>query len=239
MRLSQSFLEMRRYIFFEARQLTLGMENMTKERRITQKIFYGIWTGFFSIFLFTVKPSYLHSSQLKPHLSISLSFGYFQPKEKAFKELYGTNKFQLDFNMRYALMKNLCFYSGLRYLSCEGETKIIGPAFEEEKYRLKFTMTSIPFGLIYSSAYKNLYPFFGGGVSYNIYREKWDELSVSFADEKLGLFLIGGVEYPINKRFSLLARAQYSTIPTKQGAELDKNINLGGTEFCLGFSFHF
>lgn len=206
---------------------------------MSQKIFYGIWTGFFSIFLFAVQPSYSHSSQFNPRLSVSLSFGYFRPTEKTFKELYGTNKIQLDFQMRTPLMKNLCLFSGLRYLSCAGETKIIEPAFEEEQYGLKFTMTSIPFGLVYFSAYKNFCPFFGGGMSYNIYREKWDGLSISFADEKLGFFLVGGVEYLVIKRLSLLARAQYSMIPTKQGAQLDKNINLGGAEFCLGFSFHF
>lgn len=99
-------------------------------------------------------------------------------------------------------------------------------------------MYSFPLALIYSSAYTNVYPFFGGGVSYNIYKEEWEEFGISFEGEKLGLFLIGGVEYFISNRISFLASAQYSWISTKQGGMLDENINLGGFELALGISFH-
>jgi len=190
------------------------------------------------LFLFVGKPSPLYSRQNRPRASISLSLGYFLPKEQAFKELYGNHKPQLNLNIRYVLKKNVSLYSGLRYLSCKGETKIVGPEFQEEKYELKFTMYSIPLALIYSSAYKNVHPFFGGGVSYNIYKEEWEEFGISFEGEKLGFFLIGGVEYFIGKRFSFLAGAQYSLISTKQGGKLDENINLGGIELALGISFH-
>jgi len=212
---------------------------MNKEKILTRKIYFRISIGFFLVFLFFGRPFHLYSDQYNPRLSISFSFGFFQPKEIAFKELYGNNKLQLNFNIRYVLMKNVSIYSGLKYLSCTGETKIIGTEFQEEKYNLKFTMSSIPFAFVYSYSFKNVYPFLGGGVSYNIYREKWDEWDISFEDKKLGFFIIGGIEYFISKRFSLLGRAQYSSIPTKKGSKLDENINLGGTEFSFGFSFYF
>ena len=125
-----------------------------------------------------------------------------------------------NFGMRYVLMKNVSIYSGLRYLSYNGETKIAGPEFQEEKYNLKFTMYSIPLALIYSHSFKNIHPFLGGGISYNIYREKWDQFNISFEGKNLGFFLIAG-------------------IPTKKGSKLDENVNLGGTEFSLGLSFYF
>lgn len=212
---------------------------MNKENILARHLSHGTFLVFIFLFLFFGRPSHSYSAQDKPGASISFSFGYFQPQEKAFKELYGNNKFQMNLNVRYALKKNLSLYSGLRYLSCEGETEIVGPELQEEKYALKFTMYSIPFALLYSSDYKKVSPFFGGGLSYNIYREEWDQLGISFKDKKFGLLLVGGAEYFIFKKFSLLARFQYSSIATKQGAALDKNINLGGTEFSLGFSFYF
>jgi opacity protein-like surface antigen len=212
---------------------------MNKKKIQTRNISLRISVGLFLVLLFFGRPSNLFSEPLKPPVSISFSFGYFQPKEKAFKDLYGNNKFQLNFSMRYVLMKNVSIYSGLRYLSCSGETKIAGPEFQEEKYDLKFTMYSIPLALIYSHSFKNIHPFLGGGISYNIYREKWDQLGISFEDKNLGLFLIAGVEYFISKRFSILGRTQFSSIPTKKGSELDENVNLGGTEYSLGLSFYF
>ena len=212
---------------------------MNKENILARKISCGTFIVFLFVFLFLGSPPHSYSAQDRPRASISFSFGYFQPKEKAFKQLYGNNKFQLNFNVRYALRKNLSLYSGLRYLSCKGETEIVGPEFQEEKYALEFTMYSIPLAFLYSSDYKNIHPFFGGGLSYNIFREQWDQFGISFKDKKFGLLLLGGVEYFIGKRFSFLARFQYSSIDTKQGAELDENINLGGTEFSLGFSFYF
>jgi len=212
---------------------------MNKKKILNRKITLRISVGFFLLLLFFAKPSYLLSDPFKLPVSISFSFGYFQPKEAAFKDLYGNNKFQLNFSMRYVFMKNLYIYSGLRYLSCNGETKITGTVFQEEKYNLKLKMYSIPVGLIYSRPFKNIHPFLGGGISYNIYQEKWDQFDISFEDKNLGFFLIAGVEYFISKRFSLLGGTQFTSIPTKKGSKLDENVNLGGTEFSIGFSFYF
>jgi len=212
---------------------------MNKTKILMRNISLRISVGLFLLLLFFGRPSYLLSDPFKLPVSISFSFGYFQPKEKAFKDLYGNNKFQLNFSMRYIVMKNVSIYSGLRYLSCSGDTKIAGPEFQEEKYDLKFTMYSIPLALIYSHSFKNIHPFLGGGISYNIYREKWDQINISFEGKNLGFFLVAGVEYFISKRFSLLGRTQFSSIPTKKGSKLDENVNLGGNEFSLGLSFYF
>jgi opacity protein-like surface antigen len=115
----------------------------------------------------------------------------------------------------------------------------VGQELQEDKYKLSFTIYSIPLGLVYSFSLKKMRPFLGAGISYNIYKEIWDELEISFEDKKIGFFIIGGAEYFIWKSFALLGKVQYSSIPTKHGAKLDENINLGGTELSLGFSFHF
>jgi opacity protein-like surface antigen len=204
-----------------------------------QKIFLKISVTIFLGLLFFSGPSNLLAEPFKLPVSISFSFGYFQPREDAFKDLYGNNKFYLNFSMRYALKNNLSVYSGFRYLSCSGETEISGPVFQEVKYNLKLKLYSVPVGLIYSHPFKNIHPFIGGGISYNIYQENWEQIDISFEGKNLGFFLIGGVEYFISKKFSLLGRTQYSSIPTNKGSALDENVNLGGTEFSLGFSFYF
>ena len=88
---------------------------MNKKRILMRKISLGTSVGIFLGILFFTGPSYLLSDSLKLPVSVSLSFGYFQPKEEAFKDLYGNNKFQLNFSMRYVLKNNLSIYSGLRY----------------------------------------------------------------------------------------------------------------------------
>ncbi len=141
--------------------------------------------------------------------------------------------------MCYVLMKNVSIYSGLRYLSCNGETKIAGPEFQEEKYNLKFTMYSIPLALIYSHSFKNIHPFLGGGISYNIYREKWDQLGISFEDKNLGFFLIAGAEYFISRRFSLKEELNLVQFLLKKALSLMKMLTLEVLSFLLGYLFIF
>jgi opacity protein-like surface antigen len=211
---------------------------MMKEERAALKVFFRIAPIFLLAFLFFGSQLSLYSAENRLPRSLSFSLGYFHPNEESFKELYGGNTFQLNFNVSCVLLKSVSVFSGLRYISCKGETKIVGTEIQEEKYRLKFTMYSIPIGLICSFSMKNMHPFLGGGVSYNIYSEKWGQLDISFEGKKAGFFLVGGIEYPVNRRFSLLGSMQYSSIPTRQGAKLDENVDLGGVEFSLGFSFH-
>lgn len=212
---------------------------MNKKRIGMQKVFIRISVAIFLGLLFFARPSNLVAEPFKPPVSVSFSIGYFQPREDAFKDLYGNNKFRLSFSMRYELKKNLSLYSGFRYLSCNGETEITGPLFQDVNYSLKLKVYSIPVGLVYSHPFKNIHPFFGGGISYNIYQENWDQIDISFEGNSIGFFIIGGIEYFVSKKFSLLGRTQYSSIPTDKGSVLDDNVNLGGTEFSVGFSFYF
>jgi len=174
-----------------------------------------------------------------PRTSVSFSTGLFRPKEESFRKLYGSFKFQTELSLRYRLWQGTSLYSGLRYFSTRGTTAISGPEFQDEKYALKFTMYSILLGLNYSWSLKSLSPYIGSGISYNIYREAWDQTSISFEGKNLGFFLVAGIEYFIGKKFSLLGGAKYSHIPTQKGSKLVEKVNLGGLALSLGLSFYF
>ena len=214
-------------------------KDIGKGKRMGKKVSSGAIAGLTLLFFLFLKPGSLYPGESKPRFSVSFFTGYFRPQESAFRELYGNAALQFSFDLSYSITENISVHSGVKYLSCNGETIVIDPQFEEEMVKLAFTMYSIPVAIIVSLPFGDVRPFFGAGVSYNMYDEKWDEFEISFEDKKWGGLVVGGIEYCVAKRFSLLGRFQYSSLPTGQGSHLDDDINLGGFEFSLGFSFHF
>lgn len=215
-----------------------GNRTVRREKISLLKLAIEMLPGFLLIFLLSWNPHFLHSEENKSRASIAFSFGYFMPQETAFRETYGNCALLFDFNIRYFLKKSISVSVGLKYLSHEGETKVSEPEIFEEKYKLKFTMYSIPIAIMFSFSHGNIRPFFGGGTSYNLYSEKWDQFNISFENKKWGMFFLGGVEYFISRKFSLFGKVQYNSILTNQGSKLARNVNLGGIEFSLGLSFH-
>jgi len=166
-------------------------------------------------------------------VSISFSSGYFLPKQKEFKEIYG-NGYPLAFEIRINLWKNSGFSAGLEYLNRKGYA--LGN--EENEYPLRFKMTTIPFTVFYRYPLKRAYLSVGLGASYNTYEERWERVEIEFNDEKWGYFIFYSAEYRIFSKFYLLAHLRYENISTGEGSFLVEDVSLGGMKILAGFSIH-
>jgi hypothetical protein len=163
-------------------------------------------------------------------LSLSFSGGFFFPRQKEFKDMYGDGN-PYAFEIRTRVLKNFCLSSGLEYLKQQGHALGDG-----EEYPLEFKMTTIPFTIFYRHPLKKTFLSLGLGASYNSFEEKWETVEISFEDKKWGYFIFFSIEYRLVRRLSVLANLKYESLPTGKGSLLVKNVNLGGLKLFAGFS---
>jgi opacity protein-like surface antigen len=189
------------------------------------------------VFAWTQMAGFLRAEETLPRFSLSLSAGCFFSQQKSFRQLYGSVQFPLNLEVNYVLSPQMDLFAGLRYLTSKGETEIVGAEFMPESHPIDFSLYSGRLGIAYYFLRTRLSLFMGAGLSYNFYKEKWENTEISAKDKKFGFFAQGGTEYSLGKRYSFVGRIEYSSIPTKESSKLQKKINLGGLEFSLGFCF--
>jgi len=182
--------------------------------------------------------SLAQTRERKPGLSFGLSAGLFYPQERAFRVLYGTVQIPLGVQLGYELSERIGVLVGYKYLSRSGGTVLIGPGFVQETHPLSFKNSSLRFGATYNvTLAKRSAVFVGGGASYNLFKERWEVVSLSRDGKKFGFFIQTGNVYDLGKRFSILTLLEYTNIPTGKGAKLQEGVNLGGLELALGLLF--
>lgn len=172
-------------------------------------------------------------------LSISISAGVFYPLQESFRRLYGSSQWPVSFQLDFRLSEGFFVFTGFRYLFSRGETAIVGEEYMPEHYPINLAVSTVKLGLFYTFLPRRVFLFFGGGVNYNFYKERWEETPISFEGKRFGFLAQGGARYSLSQKFSLVARIEYSSVPTKASSKLASEINLGGLEFSLGFSFKF
>ena len=85
------------------------------------------------------------------NLTLSISSGFFFPKQKEFRDMYG-NGTPLVLEAQTLLWKNFGLSLGLEYLSMKGNALGDG-----EEYPLRFKMKTIPAAVFYGFPLKKLY----------------------------------------------------------------------------------
>ncbi len=182
--------------------------------------------------------SLAQTRERKPGLSFGLSAGLFYPQERAFRVLYGTVQIPLGVQLSCELSERVGVLVGYKYLSRSGGTVLIGPGFVQVTHPISFKNSSLRFGATYNVKLANRSALFvGGGASYNLFRERWQVISLSRDGKKFGFFIQTGNVYDLGKRFSISTLLEYTNIPTGKGAKLQEGVNLGGLELALGLSF--
>jgi len=174
-----------------------------------------------------------------PRFAISAAAGIFRPGQGSFRGLYGSTQVPLHVQIQFRFLKGWAVFAGFRYAEASGKTLIVGPQYVEESHTIKFSMSSIRLGVQYSLAAGRVRLFVGAGASYNLYKEKWEDAGLSTEGKRTGLLADAGAEYLFSRWFSIFIRGEYSTIPTGQGAALEKKVDLGGIEGVIGISFKF
>ncbi|MGB8951492.1 MAG: outer membrane beta-barrel protein [Candidatus Aminicenantales bacterium] len=170
-------------------------------------------------------------------LTISFAAGVFCPLQESFRELYGSAQIPVSLQVNYRFSEEFFVFTGLRYLQSSGKSKIVGPEYVSESYDLKFSMMSVRLGFFFTFKTGQFVPHAGIGANYNFYREKWEDLNYEVSDRKLGLLVLAGTEYTLNRILSLVGGIEYSSIQTNSGSKLESRVDLGGFEFYLGILF--
>lgn len=193
------------------------------------------------VFAWTQMTGFLRAEEkeMLPRFSFSFSAGCFVPQQESFRQLYGSVQFPLNLQTNYVLSPQADLFAGLRYLASKGETEIVGSEFVPESYPISFILYSGKLGISYYFLRTRLSLFMGSGLSYNFYKEKWQNTEISAQDKKFGFFAQGGTGYLLGKKYSVVGRIEYSSISTRESSKLQKKINLGGLEFSLGLAFRF
>ena len=163
------------------------------------------------------------------NLTLSISSGFFFPKQKEFRDMYG-NGTPLVLEAQALLWKNFGLSLGLEYLSMKGNALGDG-----EEYPLRFKMKTIPAAVFYGFPLKKIIFSIGFGGSYNSFQEKWETVEIDFKDNRWGYLVFSSMEYRLSSRFSFLARLRYDHLPTKKGSFLVKDVALGGLRLLMGF----
>jgi len=191
------------------------------------------------VFAWAQMASFSEPAEKMSRFSLSFSAGCYLPQQKSFRQLYGSVQFPLNLQVNYVLSPQADLFAGLRYLTSKGETEIVGPELVLESHPLDFGLYSGRLGICYYFLRTRLSLFMGAGLSYNFYKETWENTEISSEDKKSGFFAQAGTEYLLGKKYSVVGRIEYSSIPTKESSKLQKKINLGGLEFSVGLVLKF
>lgn len=179
------------------------------------------------------------ADEAESRFRLSLTASVFRPTQEAFRQLYGNLHIPVAIQLDSRLPGNLSVFTGFRHVAANGKTKVVGPQFVEETYPLRFAMSSVRLGLYYNLYGMRSSAFLGGGVSYNVYREKWEEGGFEVRDKIFGFLAQAGGGYSLSRRLALIGKMEFSSVQTRKGSKLEPGVNLGGLELSLGFSLNF
>jgi hypothetical protein len=165
--------------------------------------------------------------------SLSVGAGMRNFSEDLFKEVYGKAgmSFNVDFGVK--IWKSLEVFLHTDYFSTDGET-----TYTKEETTLR--IIPIEWGVRYlirlnKECKPKLFPYFGGGGGYYMYKEENDIGTVD--EKKFGFFLEGGFRFYFIRNFFLDAKIKNVFLKV-EGAE-DQKIELGGLSFMGGIGISF
>jgi outer membrane protein W len=144
-----------------------------------------------------------------------------------YTEVYGKNNMTYSIDLGYQVSKPLHVFLHSGYFSVKGTLTYTGEDTE-------LTIIPIEVGLRFFKGYKNLFPYFGVGTGYYLYRE---ENVIGTVDEKkIGFFAEGGLRFQFTRRFFTDLKVKYIFLEVT-GAE--GQVDLGGFALMGGIGISF
>ena len=165
---------------------------------------------------------------------ISAGAGFLTLRQKDVQDIYGSG-FPVGVRA-WSGSKNWRLSVGLEYLSERGRALPLSGGSDEFPLMLK--VTSIPIVLYYQVETKNIFIALGGGASYAVYKESWEDLDIIVEGNKWGpvLSLLAG--YRLGPRLSVFGETRYEPIPTGKSSLLVEEVKLGGLKIGAGVMFY-
>ncbi len=164
----------------------------------------------------------LCSSASGGNFSLLATGGYFQPRDQAFKDIYG-NALALGIQADMEIWRGFRLWAGVSHISREGELSL-------SKDTTKLNITPFFGGLKFRLLKTSISPYVALGVGYFRYQEtnplgKIDKDDIGYVGQI-------GVSLKTLRSLCLEVYARYSDCRTKPA---DLEANLGGLELGVGF----
>jgi hypothetical protein len=153
--------------------------------------------------------------------------GYFQPRDQAFKDVYG-NSLAFGVQADVGVWKGLSLWAGIGYVSRKGELTLTE---QETKLRIAPVFGGVKFRFLKAAPVR---PYVAFGVGYFIYKETSPLGAVDGSD--IGYVGQAGISVKTIRSLSLELYARYSDCRTRPA---DLEVNLGGFELGVGLGYEF
>jgi len=165
---------------------------------------------------------------------IGAAGGYFRPGQASFRRIYDRPAWPIELQLGWALDRKLTILGGARYLRATGRTVLVQAWLPDEAYAVRLDVLALRFGLNYGLGLGRFAPFFGAGIQYVFYREKWLDVSLEAKGGKTGFFALGGGRWRLGRSLHALLQLEYSNVPAGEGSGVSERANLGGLGLSLG-----
>jgi hypothetical protein len=169
------------------------------------------------------------------YITVGLLSGFYFPRDAVFKEIYGQSApfFGAELTLRFPIQDphGLDIGAGGRLLNRKGVT-----SYTQEALSLRLSLLFLSVRYSYDTGRFGL--FFGPGIEYIMYREKYAEPfpRKSTSGSKTGVHLTAGGYYHLSSALSLKGYVKYIKADTSAPGF---RVRLGGTECGLGVLYRF
>jgi hypothetical protein len=173
---------------------------------------------------------------------MSVASGIFRPSEQAVRDIYGGTGIPLNVQFEYRTTRRLGLFGGVRWGWNRGTTVAVGSSAAPEGHALRLRTTSIRGGVLVARSVGQWDVSVGVGASYTTYEERWQDAPITANGHELGALLQGAVQRSLTRRFLVIGRIEYSSIPNVERVvdlETRTKMNLGYVEATAGLGFRF
>lgn len=169
-------------------------------------------------------------------LEISATAGIAHVWNAQFNEVYRGVQVPLSVQLDCRVFRRIYAFSGFRFVGIEGEAISEEPVQAQEEFQTKFKMYSAAIGWAVAMPIRRATVTAGAGITCNWYREILAEANLSTRGTAIGFLAQTAARYPLSRRFSVLGRLGFSSIPSRTDPVTNGRINLGGIEVSGGLS---
>ncbi len=170
---------------------------------------------------------------------VSGTVGVLHPLHGEVSDVYGGALVSVTGHLDVRLAPWLSLFGGLKETRASGQSVVIGTPVADERHATSLRMASFRFGALMSHRIADRWTLAGGaGASIAAYEEAWPDAQLDVSDRATGFLALGEGRYSLGPKWAIVARIEYSTIPTS-AKEPAVAANLGGIDASAGVRFAF